>query len=139
MNLKHGYYSNNCTINPDSLMLRTAILRSKQLATLTGLFDDNRLNVGHLYTVSSMNDESIKDYFWGLCGEVEKCFEIDSDQAKYANLAGLLTSAIVEFEIDTGKIISDMIIRSPENWKHTKQDLHLDSIVSKMVKLRTRF
>lgn len=138
-NLKHGFYSTNTAINPDSIMIGGAALRSKALYKLVSLFDQHNLNVGHLYIAAQNENKCLKSYFWGLVGEVENDFDYESPQVKYANLIGLLALRIIEFDIDTSKRIRDMILVDPKPFSVHKVDYECNSIVTKINKLRSKF
>jgi hypothetical protein len=138
-NLKHGFYSTNTSINPDSIMIGAAALRSKSLQKLVSLFDCDKLNVGHLYTSAQSEGKDLKWYIWDLVGEVEIDFDYESPQSKYANLVGLLALRIIEFNIDTSKRIKDMVLINPKPYSVSKVDYECDSIVTKINKLRIKF
>lgn len=138
-NFKHGFYSMNPSINPDKIMIGSAVLGSHALHKLTSLFDEDRLNVGHLYSACTGSGEDLKGYFWGLACEVDSVFSCDTPQSKYANLIGLLMCRIVEFNVYTGDKIRDMVIENPENFSLTVVEFECNSIVTKIKKLRAKF
>lgn len=138
-NIKHGFYSTNPIVNPDSISLGRAAMRSKTLFMLTSLFDQDKLNVGHLYTAAMNHGQELKDFFWDALATIEGEFDHESPQGKYANLIALLASRIKEFDIDTGKRIRDMVQVNPQPYSLTKEEFECNSIVTKIIKLRSKF
>ncbi|MBD1389470.1 hypothetical protein IC617_08525 [Neiella sp. HB171785] len=147
-NLKHGFDSLNPSINPDSVMLNRALLGSAELQQLVSLFDEQRLNVGHLHVAFNTNApdprpdgvEDLKGWLWWLCVQVEEQFCYESPQSKYANIAALIGSAINEFQLDTSLRIQDFIIDgSSKPFPLTDMQVHMHSLVSKLNALRAKF
>jgi hypothetical protein len=120
-------------------MIGAAALRSKSLQKLVSLFDQDKLNVGHLYTAASNEGKELKWFVWDLVSDVEADFDYESAQAKYANLIGLLALRIIEFKVDTGKRIKDMVLVNPQPYSVHKAEFECNSIVTKMNKLRVKF
>ena len=120
-------------------MIGGAALRSKALHKLVSLFDQDNLNVGHLYVAAQNEDKCLKWYFWDLVSEVENDFDYESAQAKYANLIGLLALRVIEFNVDTSKRIKDMVLINPQPYSVSKVDYECNSIVTKIKKLRCKF
>jgi hypothetical protein len=138
-NLKHGFYSKNTLINPDSIMLGTADLGSKALHKLVSLFDQDKLNVGHLYTAAQNEGKELKWWAVDLVLQIESEFDYESPQSKYANLIMLLALRIIEFKIDTCKRIKKMVLIDPKPYSLEVAEYECNSIVTKIEKLRLRF
>lgn len=147
MNLKHGFDSTNTGINPDSIMISRAVLGSAELQTLVQLLSDENVNVGHLMTAYNVSAplprpegvHDLKSWLWWLCGQIESQFDYESPQAKYANMVALMGSAINEFEFHTSIKPFSYIVVSPKPNSLDRTEFHMNSLMTKIKKLRAKF
>ncbi len=150
MNFKHGFYSKNPDLNPDMILMRRHHGRNKGLSTLISLFDIERLSVGMLHSAFSSamtqgntdpeHTNSLSDWMVELCLDIEEEFGPETPQAKFGNMFLLLANAIKEFDICTSTLVRDMMIPAEQKtpFSQTRENLHLDSIVTKLSSLRAK-
>lgn len=147
MNLQHGFYSKSTSINPDARMIQVGALRSAELAMLVDLMDNERITVGQLIDASlrlmpfprPQGVDTLKSWLWWLCEQIENQFDYESAQAKYANMVALMGSAIEEFQLDTGARLYAYVIENPEPNSLSQMQYHMNSVMTKIKKLRVKF
>ena len=138
-NFKHGFYSRNSAINPDSVLIQTVLYHSKSLLILINLFDEPKLTISHLSTVASQNGQTMKEFYGDLSIDIHKQFGFASAQARYADLLFMLICGIDEFNPDYETKIKDMILdHSHVCWIELSMR-HFDSILTRVKKLRSQF
>ncbi|MEI8651076.1 hypothetical protein P4S73_29425 [Paraglaciecola sp. Hal342] len=147
MNLKHGFYSTNPSLNPDMVLLSRARTHCAALNMMMAMLDDERVNVGQLITAYGLNApiplldgvSSLKTWLWWLCSEVDKSFDYESAEAKYANMVALMGSAIAEFNIHSSVRPYSFIVENPKPNSLDKCQYVMNSLMTKIKKLRAKF
>ncbi|MBN24553.1 MAG: hypothetical protein CL578_05840 [Alteromonadaceae bacterium] len=147
MNLKHGFYSTNPSLNPDMVLLSRGRTHCAALNMMMAMLDDERVNVGQLMTAYGLNApiplpdgvKSLKTWLWWLCSEVDKHFAYESNEAKYANMVALMGSALEEFNIDSSVRPYSFIVSNPKPNSLDQCEYTMNSLMTKIKKLRGKF
>lgn len=114
-------------------------LALKDLGTLNAMFDDNNLTVGFLKNVAHFNDQQFKDYFWDRTMNIENGLGKLSDQASYATLIAMFCGYIEEYQLPSDTRVRDLIIVNPEPFSLSRTQYCFNSVVTKIINVRTRF